>query len=191
MVFLIDGYNLLAVSGVFPKGAPTFANARRALLDYLARELTEDEAAKTTVVFDAAAAPAGLPRELSHRGMKILFAPKDRDADDVIEELIRAASAPRRLTVVSSDHRIQRAAKRRMARAIDSDLFRLELAERRRKKKLPAAANEAAKPDDRSAGDAEDWIAIFNSRATDRATERATEPIDAYSDSPFPPEFFV
>ena len=32
-----------------------------------------------------------------------------------IEELIRKESAPRRLTVVSSDHRVQRAARRRKA----------------------------------------------------------------------------
>ena len=40
-----------------------------------------------------------------------------------MEEYIELHTAPRNLTVVSSDHRVQRAAKRRRAQAIDSNLW--------------------------------------------------------------------
>ncbi len=45
--------------------------------------------------------------------MTILYAVNDEDADERIEKLIAAHSAPKNLTVVSSDHRIRQAATRR------------------------------------------------------------------------------
>ena len=77
--------------------------------------------ATATVVFDARQAPPGLPRELSHRGITVRFAAGYESADELIEQLIQRDSAPRRLVVVSSDHRLHRAARRRKAQAIDSD----------------------------------------------------------------------
>jgi hypothetical protein len=52
--------------------------------------------------------------------MTILFSPRKGSADDVLEELIEAEADPRNLIVVSSDHRIQRAARRRKATYLDS-----------------------------------------------------------------------
>jgi hypothetical protein len=54
-------------------------------------------------------------------GLQIEFAPRGTEADDVMEELIRSHSSPRALKVVSSDHRLHRAARRRKATPIDSD----------------------------------------------------------------------
>ena len=68
---------------------------------------------QTTIVFDAKQAPPGLPHQLDHGGITVIFARGYDDADELIEELIASNSTPRRLTVVSSDHRIQRAARRR------------------------------------------------------------------------------
>jgi len=48
----------------------------------------------------------------------------------VLEELIEAEADPRHLTVVSSDHRIQRAARRRKAIFVDSDAWLGELRRR-------------------------------------------------------------
>ena len=56
-----------------------------------------------------------------------MFASQDEDADTVIERLVAADSAPKRLTVVSSDHRLQRAAHRRKATAVDSDVWFAQL----------------------------------------------------------------
>lgn len=119
---LIDGYNLLHASGVFGEGGRTsLESSREALLDWLAKVLGGSQAERTTIVFDAREAPPGLPRFAKKHGLSIRFAPRDGEADDVLEELIRIHSAPRSLLVVSSDHRVQRAARRRRATPIDSD----------------------------------------------------------------------
>ena len=119
---LIDGYNLLHASGVFGSGGRTpLASSREALLDWLGAVLSEDQRRRTTIVFDARNAPPGLPRTGKKHGLRIRFAPRGCEADDMIEELIVEHTAPRSLVVVSSDHRIHRAAKRRRATPIDSD----------------------------------------------------------------------
>jgi len=53
----------------------------------------------------------------------LVFAGSHRSADDLIIELINQHSAPRRLTVVSSDRVIRTAARRRKARDLASDDF--------------------------------------------------------------------
>ena len=125
MPFLIDGYNLLNVAGVpVPaRGKASLEKARLALLNFLAESLDPEEVPRTVVVFDAHDPPWGVPRETTHKGLVVRFAAREADADSLIEELIIADHSPRRLTVVSSDHRIQRAAKRRCARAVDSDVL--------------------------------------------------------------------
>ncbi len=125
MRILIDGYNLLHASSVFAAGpaAPTLRRTREALLNRLAQLLGSDWATKTTVVFDAREAPPGLPQKLKHQGIDVRFAPRNSTADELIADLIRAHHAPRQLTVVSSDHRVQVAAKRRQATAVDSDVW--------------------------------------------------------------------
>lgn len=54
---------------------------------------------------------------------EVIYAGPGRDADTLIERLIEAESAPRRMSVVSSDRRLQRAARRRRARVIPSGDF--------------------------------------------------------------------
>lgn len=128
MALLIDGYNLLHASGIFPAGgSPTLERARVALLDFLAERLPAKEFARTTIVFDAVQAPPGLPRELSHSGLAVRFARRGGSADELLEELIAAEPDPRNLTVVSSDHRVQRAARQRGALFIDSEVWKAAL----------------------------------------------------------------
>jgi hypothetical protein len=128
MLLLIDGYNLLQASDIFPAGGPpSLARSREALLAFLARVLEEPVRRQTTIVFDASQAPPGLPRELTYAEMSVRFAPRKLSADDLLEELIDAAPDPRNLTVVSSDHRVQRAARRRGARFLDSEAWYAEV----------------------------------------------------------------
>ena len=112
-------------------GPGSLARSRLALLNFVAESVDEEQRAETMVVFDARGAPPGLPDRLVHRGISVRFAPRDREADELIEELVRIDSAPRRLMVVSSDHRLQRAARRRRAAAIDSDRWYEETLRRR------------------------------------------------------------
>lgn len=133
MAILIDGYNLLHAAGIIPAGSGqgSLESARRALFDFLILGLKADERQQTTIVFDARKAPPGLPNRLTLYGLQILFAHDHDEADDLIEELIRADHVPRKLVVVSSDHRIQRAATRRRAKSIDSDQWYWQIRERR------------------------------------------------------------
>ena len=143
MSLLIDGYNLLNAVGIIGRGVGPggLERSRLTLLDFLAESLDPSEVPQTTVVFDAGDAPPGLPRVVKHRGLTVRFAAGYDDADTLIEELIRADSAPRRLTVVSSDHRLQRAARRRRAGAVDSDVWYAEVVRRRidRRESTPSA----------------------------------------------------
>jgi uncharacterized protein len=147
MALVIDGYNLLHASGILPRGIGpgTLERARGALLNFLVESLEPDELAKTVVVFDARAAPVGRPRLVTHRGLRVHFAPNPGDADALIEELIARDHSPRKLVVVSSDHRLQRAAKRRRAQAVDSDRWYAEVL-RRRMGRGQQLADEPAKP---------------------------------------------
>src|SRR5436190_1624816 len=114
---LIDGYNLLFASDVSAprSGPPTLQRTREALLRFLADSLDPSILGRMIVVFDATQAPPGLPQELTIAGMKVLFSRRGQDADALLEDLIAAARAPRELIVVSSDHRVQRAARQRGA----------------------------------------------------------------------------
>jgi predicted RNA-binding protein with PIN domain len=141
MPLLIDGYNVLNVVGILGRGRGpgSLERARLALLNFLAESLDPGEVPRTTVVFDARQSPPGLPRQSLHRGITVRFAPADQEADAVIEELIRADSAPRRLTVVSSDRAVQRAARRRRARAVASDSWYAEVIRSRRERQQASA----------------------------------------------------
>ena len=166
MALIIDGYNLLNATGVCGArgGARSFERSRQALLDLLADRLAPEERTATTVVFDAQAAPPGLPRSTQHRGIQVRFAPRCDEADDLIEALIRADTAPRKLTVVSSDHRVQRAARRRRARAVDSEVWFPEFLQRPRTDS-PSPADADAKPQGPlSEAEVAAWVRQFSQR---------------------------
>ena len=122
--------------------------SRLALLNFLAASIDPAELPHTTVVFDAHDAPPGLPRVVQHGPLLVRFAPRNQTADELIAELIRGDSAPRRLLVVSSDHEVQRSAHRRRAKAIDSETWYAELirVRRRREEESADAAERPAVP---------------------------------------------
>jgi uncharacterized protein len=140
MALLIDGYNLLNATGIVGGGGPpSLARNRLALLNFLAASIDPRDLPHTTIVFDAHDAPPGLPRVVRHGPLLVRFAAKNRTADELIEELIQADSAPRRLVVVSSDHEIRRAARRRRAKAADSDTWYADLIRARREREERSA----------------------------------------------------
>jgi predicted RNA-binding protein with PIN domain len=147
MALLIDGYNLLNVTGIFAQAGPgtELHRTRVAFLNFLSASIDARERKATTIVFDAAGAPPGLPRTMKHDGITVHFAQRHSDADEMIEELLEQYRAPRSLLVVSSDHRVQRAARHVGASFLDSEEWyreRLAICRERR-----AAADDAtAKP---------------------------------------------
>lgn len=153
MRILIDGYNLLHASTVTPTAASqgTLDETRNALLDFLLDHLPPGMAPQTVVVFDQGS-ERGLAATRDHGQLTVMFAVNHPEADDLIEELIQTNSTPRRLTVVSSDHRIHRAAKRRKARAVDSDVWLQEI---QRKANASGPRPEGPVPVD------DDWLEKF------------------------------
>jgi predicted RNA-binding protein with PIN domain len=127
MRYLVDGYNVMFAGVTVPKPCPPdkFRKLRTRFLDDVAATLGAVDAFQTTVVFDAADAPAGLASasDSTHKGMSVVYAGNNETADDRIEELIAAHPRPRSLTVVSTDHRIRQAASRRKADTMTADAF--------------------------------------------------------------------
>jgi predicted RNA-binding protein with PIN domain len=159
MPLIIDGYNLLHVTGVSGKRGD-LQGSREALLRLLAATIDPKERPLTTIVFDAADAPPGLPRTVLFEEMTIHYASNYDNADELIEELIAANNVPRSLTVVSSDHRIQRAARRRKALFVDSDVWFSDALRRRARERCPPPP--AAKPQGALSGDEVSyWLAQF------------------------------
>jgi predicted RNA-binding protein with PIN domain len=159
MPLIIDGYNLLHVTGVTGQRGD-LQGSREALLRLLANTIDQKERPYTTIVFDAADAPPGLPRTVFFEEMTIHYASNYDNADEMIEELIAANNVPRSLMVVSSDHRIQRAARRRKAPFLDSDVWFADAMRRRARERRSAPP--AAKPQGSLSGDEVSyWVAAF------------------------------
>ncbi|QDV36762.1 NYN domain-containing protein [Tautonia plasticadhaerens] len=166
MRLLIDGYNLMHAAGRMGRrfGPDGLRRARHRFLDELAHTLGAEQAGQTTLVFDATTLPLSQAPESSHKGMSVIFAVEEDDADTRIELLIAGDSAPRSLTVVSTDRRIRRAAARRRATAVRSDDFLDYLDTLRARSAAPSPKdrhglrdrNETPGPDER-----DDWLRIF------------------------------
>ncbi len=189
MALLIDGYNLIHAAGIIGRGVGPggLERARQALLNFLVETVKPSELSRTTVVFDAALAPKGLPRRVKYREIHVRFASDHEDADALLEELIAEDSAPRKLTVVSSDHRVQRAARRRRAIAVDSDIWFSGAIRERRTRQDPSSEKEDVKPPT-PLGETEVrlWVEQFlEMTVSDPQTEKQ---IDEMED-PFPPGY--
>ncbi|WP_182866384.1 NYN domain-containing protein [Rhodopirellula sp. JC639] len=121
LLLLIDGYNITQPIGPAGNADPRWLERdRNVLLRELTNHLSLSVRKKTCVVFDAANPPRDRPSEFVHQEIAVRFAVDYLSADDLLEEIIRTHHTPKRLMVVSSDHRIQIAARRRGAAHFDS-----------------------------------------------------------------------
>lgn len=121
---LIDGYNLLHAAGLARKryGPGELQRRRATLLQKLASLMDPAVQARTTVVFDSQRETVNdAPGTTS--SMKVVFSTAPLEADDLIEQMLKSHSSPRQVLVVSSDHRLHKAARRRGATPVDSDVF--------------------------------------------------------------------
>ena len=110
------------------------------------------------IVFDGAG-----PRDKSQfdniANLEVFFAGLGSDADTVIEDKIRANSAPRRLSIISSDRRLRDAARTRKATAIKSEVFWDNL-QKQLKRKKPEKEPEA-KRSGLTESETQQWLDIF------------------------------
>ncbi|HIA17905.1 MAG TPA: hypothetical protein EYN70_00515, partial [Planctomycetaceae bacterium] len=178
----------------------TLQASRQALLDFLVDALNTDLLERTVIVFDAHDPPPGLPRQVQQGGLQIHFAAGFPSADELLEHYIAAHTAPRQLLVVSSDHRVQRAAHRRRATSVDSDTWY---------RKLLANSNRSRDHDNRlandkpvvppSAAEVQRWLQEFAPAAEEilssndsphQGTDSDPTQSDAEDDgNPFPPGY--
>ena len=162
---LIDGYNLMYAIGLMERkfGPDGFRKVRHRFLNDLAAALDPVEAHQTTIVFDAHDPPPGVPGQSHHKGLTIIFAVGDEDADSRLEHLIAHHSAPKGLTVVSSDHRVRDAARRRKAKVVAADEFweRIKLPRKPRIPVPPRSAEERGRREGLTAAESAYWMAAF------------------------------
>jgi len=91
--------------------------------------------------------------------LEVFFAGLGTDADTVIEDKIKASSAPKRLSVVSSDRRLRDAARARKANPVKSEVFWDNLQKQLRRKK-PIKEPEA-KRSGLTESETEQWLEFF------------------------------
>jgi uncharacterized protein len=164
MRWLIDGYNVMHAAGWLGArlGREGFRRARRRFLDDLAAILPVERNHDVTVVFDASIPPGDFPITSTYRGLHVIFALGDEDADSRIEDILGHDSSPKSLTVVSSDRRIRQAASRRRAHPLTADEF-WDLRDHLRASAPPPIQEHSSADRDApaDAGEAAFWVETF------------------------------
>ncbi|QEG24757.1 NYN domain-containing protein [Mariniblastus fucicola] len=137
---IIDAYNLIFQCGLQPKNLNSplaLHRTRQRLIHELALRIDENQRREVKLVFDAKNPRGPSTPDLDGKGFKIAFSRDYEDADTMVIELLQKHSQPRQLTIVSNDHRIQTAATRRNATAIDADVWFDRLGESTNRPALP------------------------------------------------------
>ena len=123
MRLVVDGNNFLMAD--LPAAVAGIGEA--ALCRLLGRSPYAGKVGDVTVVMDGGPVPLRVTRS-PVENVELRLAGHGREADDVIIELIDACSAPKRVTVVSTDRKVRAAARRRRCRSVTSEQFGHELA---------------------------------------------------------------
>lgn len=167
-LLLIDGYNLLHAAGMAQSEyrPGDLLRCRTRLLRFLFDRLSAAEVRGATIVFDARDPPPDRPTQVVVSGLKVLFANPGGDADVLIQNWLARHPAPRRVTLVSSDRVLQRAARSCGSKFIGSEDFVHEL-ERRSRAQLPKSGRRAGQSDGDKPGAAASaaqtayWLKVF------------------------------
>ena len=189
---IIDGYNLMHVTRFKPisQKEGELQRCREGLLTLLAKHALPRW--KTIVVFDSENAPKHLPDKFNWQHIRVLFARDENSADDLIASLIQKHANAKQLVVVSSDHRVQVAASRRKATAIDSETWFDALLDLPRKKmdSDPTSKSEPARIEpELSAEELDEFrIAMNEPIDVDGAKDTTEESIEF--ENPFPDGYF-
>ncbi len=156
-MFIIDGYNLLWAVHKIDQEYGELADVQ--LCRIVGRYL-KTIGEKGEIIFDGTG-----PRDKSEfdntADVEVLFVGAGTDADTVIEEKIKANTAPKRLTVVSTDRRLRRAARTRRAAAIKSEDFWREVCKQLSRKNRGKKREPGEKQWGLSTGETEQWMKFF------------------------------
>jgi predicted RNA-binding protein with PIN domain len=94
-------------------------------------------------------------------GLEVIFAGRSSDADTIIEDKIKANTAPKRMMVVSSDRRLRAAARARKATTVKSEFFWRSLQKQLSRKKPLEESEPSAKRLGLSSAETEQWLKFF------------------------------
>jgi len=124
-MLVVDTYNVLHQTGVL---SPDLAGIELPDLVWLI-EQSRHAGRPALLVCDGVQPGTGhtAPSTTRIHRARVLYAGAGREADAEIERIIQQSSAPTRLTVVSTDKRVRRAARRRRAAWIRSEAFLRQL----------------------------------------------------------------
>ncbi len=153
MPFLIDGNNLM-----FAMKKVGVNVGRDGLCKLLAMLAQRGE--RVCVVFDGPPPHGRHGEYIEETAVEVIYSEK-QPADEIIEDLIAENSAPRRLTVVSTDHEIRRAARRRRCQGIRSEDFALMLVELREAPPKPKRVEPGEKWKGLGQGQTQEWLREF------------------------------
>ncbi|MFQ6036512.1 MAG: NYN domain-containing protein [Sedimentisphaerales bacterium] len=132
-MIIIDGYNLLHSIHKLQEEAEAINDVQ---LCWIVGRFLKLVGEKGQIIFDGTG-----PRDKSGfdniSNLEVFFAGQGSDTDTVIEDKIRASTAPKRLTIVSSDRRLRKAAQARKSAVIKSEDFWRNLQKQFRRKKAP------------------------------------------------------
>lgn len=190
MKILVDGYNLVFHCGFNgPHSSPaSIARSRLRLYDLLVNRLSVSLRKQTTVVFDAKKLPANEPSLDSRKHeMRVIFSAGYDSADTLIIELIRAHSHPKNLVVVSSDHQIQTAAKRRKASPIDCEDWLDQLSRQPRARRQVQEKDAFQQEVDFTS---EQWIDLFSNDAPNHLQQEQPSEANRHGRRPSEPSEF-
>ncbi|MCI0362290.1 MAG: NYN domain-containing protein [Phycisphaerales bacterium] len=187
MPLLIDTYNVLHTVGVLP---PDLAGIDlRGLIDLLHNSRYGRD--KITLACDGAPQPGDdQPKLPPESPFAIRYSGKGRSADDLISQIVHASSAPRKLTVVSSDHQVLRTARKRRCPTLSAQEFLGQLvndALAGHQQQAPPAKPIAGQLSEKQI---ERWISVFKLDPQMLDIPRGAAIADARRDSvaPGPPE---
>ena len=153
MPILIDGNNLLGALAEVHE-----ALGRLGLCQLLGGLIAAGQTVE--VVFDGPAPQAGLARQIAETGIITAYSAGE-PADELIGRRIADSSAPRRLTVVSSDRQIRQAARRRRCHGIRSEDFARQLLRMRHSPPPKPPAEPTEKRTGLSPAHRRQWLAEF------------------------------
>jgi predicted RNA-binding protein with PIN domain len=154
-MFIIDGNNLLHAILKLEEDSNALNDV--GLCGILSRyfKLTAE---KGEIIFDGTG-PPDKSRFDNISNLEVSFAGMGTDTDTVIEDKIRVSTAPKGLTIVSSDRRLRAAAHSRRAASIKSDVFWNEIQKqlsRKRPEKEPKEKRQGL-----NQGETEQWLKFF------------------------------
>ena len=154
-MFIIDGHNLLHSIPEVDEGSKSISDIQLCRIVGRYLKLIGE---KGEIIFDGTG-----PRDKSEfdniSNLEVFFAGLGTDTDTIIEDKIRANTAPKRLTIVSSDRRLRKAAQARKVTVMKSELFWNNLQKQLSRKK--GIREPAAKRQGLTDSETKQWLEFF------------------------------